>query len=484
MSFYSLTFFPTVSPEGSIEVSPPNQTVSINDDTSFSCTARGGPNNTIVWISGTLEENFLSEVPLDVRDILNRLPILSSEQTLSLESVNGSDGGQYTCVALNEAGIDNATVNVLVRPQILTNPEDGYVDAGDNFTFSCLANSFPPPDYHWEKYNESNNDFYSVPDANGRYFVIEDLEYEDNGRYRCVATVSMITEIATSDEAILTGKNMIPLCVHECIHASTHLIIIFMHSHKHSIWLSMLLFVSVHHFSLFSSSSLLSLLSPIVSPNGSVTIEPSLRIATNGSDITFTCLTRGGPNNTFIWTRSDTINSGINETEFISILSTRPIDVEAFLRLANPVILENGNDYSLMTVNATEDGGKYQCTVINEAGIGRNDSMLYVSPAITLHPVDRLVSLGQSFNLTCLADAFPSPSYQWERMNQTTSNFEELEGETYPFFSFDNVDYDDFGMYRCVASSNGISDTADSRPALVTGKIMYLSLVDCVCDIL
>ena len=137
-----------------------------------------------------------------------------------------------------------------------------------------------------------------------------------------------------------------------------------------------------------------------------------------------------------------------------------------------------------MTVNATEDGGKYQCTVINEAGIGRNDSVLYVSPAITLHPVDRLVSRGQSFNLTCLADAFPSPSYQWERMNQTTSNFEELVGETYPFLSFDNVDYDDFGMYRCVASSNGISDTATSRPALVTGKILHLLLEDCVCDVL
>lgn len=207
MSFYSLTFFPTVSPEGSIEVSSTSQTVSINDDTSFNCTARGGPNNTIVWIRGTLEENFLSEVPLDVRDILNKLSILSSEQMLSLESVNGSDGGQYTCVALNEAGIDNATVDVLVRPQILTNPVNGYVDAGDNFTFSCLADSHPSPEYRWEKYNESNNDFYSVPDANGRYFVIEDLEYEDSGRYRCVVMASMITEIATSDEAILTGKN-------------------------------------------------------------------------------------------------------------------------------------------------------------------------------------------------------------------------------------------------------------------------------------
>ena len=135
-----------------------------------------------------------------------------------------------------------------------------------------------------------------------------------------------------------------------------------------------------------------------------------------------------------------------------------------------------------MTVNATEDGGKYQCTVINETGFGRNDSMLYISPAITLHPVDWLVSLGQSFNLTCLANAFPSPSYWWERMNGTTSNFEELVGKIYPFLSFDNVNYDDFGMYQCIASSSGI--TATSRLALVTGKVMYLLLVDCVGDII
>lgn len=214
----------------------------------------------------------------------------------------------------------------------------------------------------------------------------------------------------------------------------------------------------LYHFFLF----LCLFLFTIVSPNNSVTIEPSLHIATNGSDVTFTCFARGGPNNSFIWTRSNTINSGINETEFITLLSTGQLNVEAFLRLAKPVIIEIGSDVSLLTVNATEDGGGYESIVINEAGVGMNDAMLYVSPVITLHPVDLLLSRGQSYNLTCLANAFPLPSYQWERMNRTTSNFEELLGRTYPFLSFDDVTYDDFGVYQCVASSSVINDTASS----------------------
>ena len=76
---FSLTIFPTVSPKGSIEVSPSNQMGSISDSTSFNCTAHGGPNNTIVWTRGTLERyNFSSEFPLDVSDILNKLPIISN----------------------------------------------------------------------------------------------------------------------------------------------------------------------------------------------------------------------------------------------------------------------------------------------------------------------------------------------------------------------------------------------------------------------
>ena len=213
----------------------------------------------------------------------------------------------------------------------------------------------------------------------------------------------------------------------------------------------------------------LSLSFPTVSPDGSVEIDPEFIILTNGSNVTFTCSARGGPNNTFVWTRSNATESMVNETELMSLLAMIPIDLDDFLDVAGPLIIENGTELALESINATRDGGNYSCVVINEAGISTVETTLYVAPAITLDPEDQLVTEGDSFSLSCLADAFPSPTYQWERMNRTSRYFEEISGKTYSDLSFSNVGFDEFGMYRCVASSEGINETAISRAALVTG---------------
>uniref|UniRef100_A0A1X7SM05 Ig-like domain-containing protein n=1 Tax=Amphimedon queenslandica TaxID=400682 RepID=A0A1X7SM05_AMPQE len=186
------------------------------------------------------------------------------------------------------------------------------------------------------------------------------------------------------------------------------------------------------------------------SPDGSVEIDPSIIIATNGSTVTFTCSARGGPNNTFVWIRSNVTGLIANETELMSLLAMTPVDVDGFLDAAGPLIIENSTELTLEYINATRDGGKYSCVVINEASLGTVETTLYVAPLITLHPEDRLV----------MQDAFPSPTYQWERMNWTSGYFEEITGESSSDLRFNNVDFDEFGMYRCVASFEGIDDTA------------------------
>ena len=198
-------FFFTVSPAGSVEAFPSTLVVSRNEDASFNCTAQGGPDNAIVWIRGEYDSSLSVRSPLDVLDSLNRL---ETGPNISLTSVNGSDGGRYTCVVVNEAGIESATVELLVRPEILTSPDNIYTQDGDDVSFECLADSFPSPQYHWERFNETLNQFYPISNESERYLMIEGVEYEDNGRYRCVATASMISGSVTSDEAVLTGKYM------------------------------------------------------------------------------------------------------------------------------------------------------------------------------------------------------------------------------------------------------------------------------------
>ena len=76
----------------------------------------------------------------------------------------------------------------------------------------------------------------------------------------------------------------------------------------------------------------------------------------------------------------------------------------------------------------------------------------------------------QTLRLTCEAEAFPSPSIQWEKMNRVTGMFEAISGEISTVFMINTVAFSDFGMYRCVASNviNGVEYNATSLAALVT----------------
>ena len=87
----------------------------------------------------------------------------------------------------------------------------------------------------------------------------------------------------------------------------------------------------------------------------------------------------------------------------------------------------------------------------------------------------------QILRLTCEAEAFPSPSIQWEKMNKVTERFEAIVGENSTVFMINSVTFSDFGMYHCVASNmiNGVEYNATSSSALVTispeGSVMIQS---------
>ena len=125
---------------------------------------------------------------------------------------------------------------------------------------------------------------------------------------------------------------------------------------------------------------------------------------------------------------------------------------------------------ALTDITAPTNSGTYYCVVLNNAGYGIDSSILFVVPYFVTHPQNVELEQMQTLTLTCVAEGFPSPSIQWEKMNRVTGMFETISGENSTVFMINSVAFSDFGMYRCVASNviNGVEYNTNSSAAVVT----------------
>ena len=77
----------SVSPNGTVVVTPATETLSVNGSTSFSCNSEVGPSNVFQWsLNG-------GELPGE------------NGTMLSITGVDAADGGTYTCTVSNAAGM-------------------------------------------------------------------------------------------------------------------------------------------------------------------------------------------------------------------------------------------------------------------------------------------------------------------------------------------------------------------------------------------
>ena len=174
-----------MSPEGSVAISPEMVIADIGGTVIFNCSAQGGPDNTYQWQN-------------DGSDLMNE-----TDATLIISNITAMNGGNYTCVVSNAAGNDSATAVLYVEPIIVTQPTDILTRNGTVVSFTCAAESFPAPEYTWEKYIEGSSSFYTV--SSDPVYEFTPAVFGDEGSYRCVTSLPGTNRNATSELAVLTG---------------------------------------------------------------------------------------------------------------------------------------------------------------------------------------------------------------------------------------------------------------------------------------
>jgi netrin-G3 ligand len=165
----------TVSPLGTVNVSPAALVANESDVVNLSCAAEGGPNNTLMWLfDGT--------------------PINSSA-FLTVTVSTAVDGGVYSCQVSNDAGSGSNSGRVFVNPVVMTNPIGANVPVLTNYTVECEVRGSSPPTIFWFQngtaINATSDERFTVVMTTTRVLARSELTivnatFEDSGLYQCV----------------------------------------------------------------------------------------------------------------------------------------------------------------------------------------------------------------------------------------------------------------------------------------------------------
>ncbi len=171
-----------------------------------------------------------------------------------------------------------------------------------------------------------------------------------------------------------------------------------------------------------------------------------------GENAVINCTSLGGPSNDYRWQ----VNGSAIENE------------------TSPQLI--------LSSVAVSTGGEYICSVNNTAGMDSASTYLFISPNITTQPTSMNATNGSMISLTCVAEAFPSPEYQWGRGDEKEIR-NDITGQNSTMLTFTPLVFGDEGDYYC----NVTSGNSRVRPEVITitsesycnisSKYLYILLV-------
>ncbi|XP_073667498.1 hemicentin-1 isoform X2 [Paramisgurnus dabryanus] len=156
-------------------------TAVLDSSVNMECVAIGSPPPQINWLKNGL--------PLPVS---SQIRLLSAGQVLRIARAQVSDGGTYTCVASNRAGVDNKYYNlqVYVPPSLdgAGSTEELTIVRGNTASFTCIADGTPSPTIAWLRNGAAlpKDSHLSLFNQNGT-LRISLAKVNHTGRYTCTA---------------------------------------------------------------------------------------------------------------------------------------------------------------------------------------------------------------------------------------------------------------------------------------------------------
>uniref|UniRef100_A0A8C6YIL3 Hemicentin 1 n=1 Tax=Nothoprocta perdicaria TaxID=30464 RepID=A0A8C6YIL3_NOTPE len=459
--FYSLQVHVPPSISGSSDT----VAVVVNNLVRLECEARGIPAPILTWLKDGSPVSSFSD----------GLQVLSGGRVLALTSVQISDTGKYTCVAVNAAGESQRDINlrVYVPPDIMGEEQNVSVLLGQPVELRCRSRAVPPALLAWLKDGRPllKKPGLSVAE-DGSALKIDGAQVQDTGRYTCEAT----------NVAGKTEKHYnVNVWVSPSIHGSGDI--------------SQLTVIEGSLISLICESSGIPPPSLTWKKNGSLLVPDlsgRVRVLSGGrqlqisiaekSDAAFyTCVASNVAGNAKknyslqVYVRPTILNSGSHPSEVV-VTQGSEVSLECKVQgIPEPTItwmkdgrpLASGRDLEILhdglflqLKNAlVSDTGRYVCVAANVAGLAdrKYDLNVHVPPSITGDlqiPENISIVEKNPISLTCEASGIPLPLITWLKNGwpvTANSSVRILSGGRTLRLTHTSVE--DAGQYTCVVTN-------------------------------
>ncbi|KAM4861104.1 hemicentin-1 [Thomomys bottae] len=442
--------------------------VALGDTTVMECKTSGVPPPQVKWFKGDLElrpSTFLMIDPL--------LGLLKIQETQDL------DAGDYTCVAINDAGrvTGKITLDVGSPPVFIQEPADVSVEIGSNVTLPCYVQGYPEPKIQWRRLDHTpifSRAFSvsSIRQLRTGALSILNLWASDKGTYLCEAE-NQFGKIQSQATVTVTGL-VAPLI------GSSPAVASVIEGQQLTLPCTLLAGNPIPEHRWMKNSAML-VQNPYITvrSDGSLHIE-RVRLQDGGE---YTCVARNvaGVSNkttTVVVHVLPTIQHG---QQVLSTIEGIPVTLPCKASgIPKPSIVWSkkgelissgdakfsaGADGSLYVVSpGGEESGEYMCTATNAAGYAKRKVQLtvYVRPRVFGNqrglsqdkPVEISVLAGEEVTLPCEVRSLPPPVITWAKETQLISPF----SPRHTFLPSGSMKItetriSDSGLYLCVATN-------------------------------